>query len=262
MAAFGFAVGLSTLCSPASAAADDSASVLLTPIPDGIYSGYAALAPAFTTVTGHWKQPAVTCGPAYAGLTGGVANMVNTGSSMLKVPGLTGLGLASTLLTSHVGPWIGMEGMNGKDRVLVQTGTSVNCVLGVPRNIAFFDVPSTQNQEPALTWDAPPTLPGDDMQATITWDGHDTYRMTLRNITRGWRKDQTNHIAVVPRAALAVVESIPYEVPSFSSVSFTDVTANGKPLGAYGPTALHITSPLSPPTPLQGSAFTVPAFAG
>lgn len=259
LAAIGVAVALSPLESIASATPPDSASVLLRPTMDGVYSGYSALAPAFTTLTGHWKQPAVTCAPVFAGLANSAAALANTGASWLSVPGMSPIGLASKLFTPQVGVWIGLEGMNGSGRTLVQTGTQVNCVLGVPQTVALFDVPSTQDQVPAVTWATPPTLPGDDIQATITWDGHDTYRMTLSDLTHGWRKDSTYHFAVIPRAAMAIVESVPDNVPTFSPVSFTDVTANGKPLAAYDPAPQHINSPTIAPTPLQGTTFTVPA---
>lgn len=258
VAAFGAAAALSAVSCPASNAAPDNSAGLPAHVHD-YYSGYAASGPAFTSLTGRWKQPAVSCEPAYVAWARGLANLADLGSTVLTVPGLSGLGLLSVLFTPHVGSWIGLEGMAGTNRILVQVGTQASCELGVPRYVALFEVPSTRQQTPAVTWDTPPTLPGDDMRATITWDGHGTYRMTLSDLTRGWHKDSTNQVAVVPRLALAVVESVPHNVPTFGSVPFTDVTANGQPLSAYHPTAVHIDSPTVAPTPLRDTTFTVTA---
>ncbi len=237
-----------------------------------VYSGYAAVAPSFRTVSAHWKQTAVTCPPSdLDGLAGGVANTVMTGSSVVRVPGLLAVpdGLAGTLFVPHVAQWVGLVGMNGPtDRSLVQTGTATLCSDGVPHYTAFFETPSFANQSgephpdadaPGVSWENPPTKPGDDMAATVSWDGAATYRLTVADTTRGWHYGATYHSGVIPTAALTVGESIPYNVPGFTPMTFTHVTADGKPFAAYHPRRLAITPPGLVPTPLTSDSFTVPS---
>lgn|GEM_PF-3888872 len=237
-----------------------------------VYSGYAAVGPSFTVMTGHWKQTAVTCPVAdELGLAGGAVNTLMTGSSIQKIPGLADIpgAVEGTLYVPHVATWIGMVGMHGpKDRQLIQTGTTAICQDGEPHYGAFFETPSFDNQAdeptvdagaPGLRWETPPAAVGDDIAATITWDGAATYRLTLADTTRNWHYGATYRSEVTPTAALSVVEAIPYNVPGFAPVTFTDVTANGKPLDAYHPQTMSITWPRVTPTPIRGGSFTVPS---
>lgn len=245
-------------CGPAAAAGPAQDTPLqVGPGPD-IYSGYAVVAPSFTAVTGAWKQPALTCGPPYSGLIGGVRNTIDTGSSMLRVPSLQDdpVSTMGTLFIPHVATWIGMVGMHGPDRTLIQTGTSMLCLLGVPKAYTFFEIPAG-HAVTAVTWNTPAAEPGDDMRAGITWDGHSTYRMSISDVTRNWHKDAAYRVDVVPRAALTVFESIPDNVPTFRPVTFTDVTADGRPFGDFHPQTLRIAAPPITPTPLTGTSFTV-----
>nr|WP_232542239.1 G1 family glutamic endopeptidase [Nocardia bovistercoris] len=242
----------------------------LTPGPQ-VYSGYGAAAPSFTTITAHWTHPEVICPPAISGVLGGVTNTIVTGSSMLKIPGLLAIPEAAinTLVIPHMGAWIGMVGTNeSNQRTLIQTGTGALCVDGVAHHTAFFAAPSFGDQSglpvpdpgtPGTTWDDPPIYPGDDLTATITWDGQSTYRLTLADTTQGWNYGATYHSPVTPTGALAVVEAIPYNVPGFSPVTFTDVAADGKPLDTYDVRPLAIDGPRINPTPLTGTSFTVPS---
>ncbi|WP_405178680.1 G1 family endopeptidase [Nocardia sp. NBC_01377] len=266
IAALGLALTTLSLCGPASAAPPPQ----LTPGP-AVYSGYGALASSFTTLTAHWTQPEVTCPPTISGVLGGVTNTLVTGSSMLKIPGLLAIPEAAigTLFVPHMGAWIGMVGTNEtNNRSLVQTGTGALCLDGVAHNTAFFAAPSFGDQSglpvpdpdaPGTTWDNPPIRSGDDITATITWDGQSTYRLTLANTTRGWHYGATYHGSVIPTGALTVVEAIPYNVPGFSPVTFTDVTADGKPLSTYDVRTLAIDGPHITPTPLTGTTFTIPS---
>ncbi|MFC3438663.1 G1 family glutamic endopeptidase [Nocardia seriolae] len=254
---------------PGSGWADPAAPApLLTPNAD-VYSGYGAVAPEFTVLTAHWREPEVSCPPS--GIPGGLVNTVMTGSSIQRIPGLAAVpgGVEGVLFVPHVATWIGLVGMNGAtDRHLIQTGTAVICDGGVAYHQAFFETPSFGDQAgmpepdanaPGNNWDTPATMPGDELEATITWDGHETYRLVVADTTRGWRFGATSRNPVVPTGALAVVESIPYNVPGFTPVTFTGVTADGKPLDSYAPRPLTITATSTTPTALTGGSFTVPA---
>ncbi|MET9486193.1 G1 family glutamic endopeptidase [Nocardia sp. NPDC006630] len=248
---------------------------LISPISPGgdNYSGYAAVAPSFKVLSAQWKVPAVTCPPFgnLGGAVNGAVNTILTGGSVLRVPGLLnhpGAALG-TLMIPHVGPWIGLVGMGpGGDRTLIQTGTVAACDNGVPRYSGFFETPSFGDQAgmpvpdadaPGNSWESPQTVPGDDIAATVTWDGHTTYRMTVADTTQGWHYGATFESTVIPTAALAVSESIPYNVPTYTPITFTNVTADGRPLAAYNPQSLSIAAPRITPTAITGDSFTIPS---
>ncbi|WP_297626103.1 G1 family glutamic endopeptidase [Nocardia sp.] len=248
---------------------------LISPISPGgdNYSGYAAVAPSFKVLSAQWKMPTLTCPPFgdLGGAVNGVVNSVLTGGSVFRVPGLLahpGAALG-TLMIPHFGPWIGLVGMGpGGDRTLIQTGTIGECDAGVPHYFGFFETPSFSNQEgmptpdadtPDNRWNTPPTIPGDEVAATITWDGRTNYHLAVADTTQGWHYGATFQSPVIPTAALAVVEGIPYNVPGFTSVTFTGVTADGRPLATYNPQSLSIAAPHISPTPITDDSFTIPS---
>jgi hypothetical protein len=263
------AAGLTPPASAQQNPAGARAATLLTPGAE-IYAGYGAVAASFRVLAARWTMPAVTCPPA--GLLGGVVDgaisTVLTGGSVLRVPGLLAnpTDALVTLVYPHLAPWIGLIGMGpGGDRTLVQTGTDVVCDHGVPQYGAFFVTPSFGDQDgvpipddgaPGTRWSTPPTTPGDAIAATVDWDGDGAYRLAVADTTRGWHYGATFRSSVVPTGAVAVVESIPYNVPGFTPVAFTGVTADGRPFGDYRPRALTI-APRLGPTPLSGDSFAV-----
>ncbi|WP_194816469.1 G1 family glutamic endopeptidase [Nocardia sp. XZ_19_385] len=228
-----------------------------------VYSGYSAQ-PAdeapIKSVTARWTQPAISCN-AFASLTGGLENMIGTGSALIQTPGMLAnpLGLVVTQFVPHMSYWVGLVGGEGRDMTLIQTGTSAACVLGVVEYGGFFEAPSLRNQKSPEAWTDPGVAPGDVMRATVTWDGADSYRLVLENTTAGWSKEDTMELAgITPQLALAVGETIPCNSPDFTPVEFTEVTADGKPFGDYEVRSWSI-SPCTPiaPGPLEGESFTI-----
>ncbi|MFC9893418.1 G1 family glutamic endopeptidase [Nocardia sp. NPDC127579] len=228
-----------------------------------VYSGYSVTAPEHApirSVSARWTQPTVSCN-SLAGLTGGLENLIGTGSALLRTPGMLAnpLGLAVTQFVPHMSYWVGLVGGEDQDMTLVQTGTSVACVLGMVEYGGFFEAPSLRNQKSPEAWTDPGVEPGDVMAATVTWDDVDTYRLVLTNTTAGWTKEQTMRLeGITPRLALAVGETIPCNSPDFTPIEFTEVTADGRPFGEYEVRSWTV-SPCAPiePSPLHGSSFTI-----
>ncbi|MEV6277195.1 G1 family glutamic endopeptidase [Nocardia sp. NPDC051832] len=228
-----------------------------------VYSGYSATAAdkaPIKSVTARWTQPTVSCN-AFASLTGGLANMVGTGSALAQTPGMAAnpLGLLVTQFVPHVGFWVGLVGGEGRDTTLIQTGTTAVCVLGLVEYGGFFETPSLRNQKSPEAWVDPEVTPGDVMHATVSWDGVDSYRLVLANTTAGWTKEDTIQLAgITPELALAIGEAIPCNAPDFTPVEFTEVTADGKPFGDYEVRSWTI-SPCTEiaPGPLHGTSFTI-----
>lgn len=269
-AGFGLALLTCSIGGVAAPARADAPAPLLSPGPN-VYSGYGAVAPSFSVLSARWTQPSVSCPSSLEGAIGGLSNTVQTGSSILKIPGMAAQpdGVIGTTFVPHVATWIGMVGMNGAtDRTLIQTGTVTVCQDGVAHPMGFFETPSFDNQAgepdvdanaPGTMWDTPATDPGDAIEATVTWDGSSSYRLIVANTTKGWKYGATFHSSVVPTGALTVLESIPYNVPGYSPVTFTDVTADGKPFGAYETHTFTIDGPNIVPGPLNDKSFTVPS---
>lgn len=224
-----------------------------------VYSGWAVQAPVIRSTSATFNVPAVGCTPG-AGIGGGLANMVNTGSALLNTPGMLAspVSYLVTQFTQHVGVWIGLIGGAGLDQTLMQTGVDASCDPGGPSYGAFFEMPSLRNQAPPTYWDDPPTKPGDTMRASAVWNGKDSTSMTLTNVTRNWTKTATYHMNFTPELALAVAESIPYNVPRFGEVRFTEVAADGKPYERFSrQRQFSITPPTITPTPLTRHSFAI-----
>ncbi|MEV0249604.1 G1 family glutamic endopeptidase [Nocardia sp. NPDC050712] len=229
-----------------------------------VYSGYSVTAPV-QSVSARWTQPTISCN-AFAGLTGGLENIIGTGSSLIKTPGMLAnpLGLVVTQFVPHMSYWVGLVGGDGHDMTLIQTGTSTVCALGAVEYGAFFEAPSLRDQKAPEAWTEPAVAPGDVMRATVTWDGADTYRLVLANTTADWTKEQSLRLpGIAPKLALAVGETIPCNAPDFTPVEFTEVTADGKPFGDYEVRtwSVHPCGAIAP-GPLRGDSFTITQPAG
>ncbi|MGW0252290.1 G1 family glutamic endopeptidase [Nocardia goodfellowii] len=228
-----------------------------------VYSGYSVTAPdqaPITSVTARWTQPTISCN-ALASLTGGLQNMIGTGSALGRTPGMLAnpLGLAVTQFVPHMSFWVGLVGGEGEDMTLIQTGSAAACALGVVEYGGFFEVPSLREQKSPEAWTDPSVAPGDVMHATVSWDGADSYELVLTNVTADWTEETTVRLpGITPKLALAVGETIPCNAPDFTPVEFTEVTADGRPFGDYEVRTWTI-SPCTPiePGPLRDESFTI-----
>lgn len=263
------------LCMPAvfvlSIAIAPAATADTNPQPAGaahVYSGYStgssqrttADSPVLNSVSARFTVPAVSCTP-FSGSVGGVENMFTTDFSLLKTPGIWSNPF-STLVTQfapHMSTWVGLIGGEGKGKTLIQTGVNAACVLGETSYGAFFEMPSMAAQTPPDAWTNPAVKAGDLMEAEVTREGAGpNFQLTLTDLTAGWTKQTTLQSSVTPRLALAVTESIPCNVPTFSPIQFSDVQANGRPFGAY-PVQNWVIEPCQKVAPgsLNGTSFTV-----
>ncbi|MBV8958604.1 MAG: hypothetical protein JOZ37_13500 [Actinobacteria bacterium] len=161
------------------------------------WSGYVASGGRFTTVSGSWTVPAVNCSSTPNGV---------------------------------VALWVGIDGAGSK--TVEQTGTFSACDQGSASYAAWYEA------FPASSIILPnPVGPGDNMSATVTNTGPNTFSLVLTNNSRGWTS--TNNIQV--RGRLASAEAI-VEAPSlhgqivpladFGSTGFSNVTVNGAPLSS------------------------------
>jgi Peptidase A4 family len=197
-------------------------------------SGANAMPTTFTTVTGSWVLPAVTCGTS------------NAYSSF----------------------WVGLGGFAGSSQALEQTGTEADCVRGQARYSVWYElVPA-----PAVTADLA-VQPGDSITGTVTVSGT-TVTMTLTNNTEGQSFTKTATVSSPDTSSAEWIAEAPASCGSsgngcralplanFGTVSFTNAsttTAAGTTgtVGGDGWTATAITLDGS-----SGSSFPRSRFAG
>ena len=184
------------------------------------WAGYAVTGATFTTASGSWTQPGVSC-------TGKV-----TQSAF----------------------WVGIDGYASTDPTVQQIGTDADCtkgshkVPGGPSYYAWFEMfPGSLVVLNTATY---PLSPGDGMSASVTIVGSN-YQLVLTDAGR-WSFSTTQSAPSPPQNASAewIVEAPtvckgskcqPVALADFGAVGFTGATANGKPVNGSGFAAHQIT---------------------
>ncbi len=191
------------------------------------WSGYAATGGRFTSVSSAWTQPAVTCA-------------------------------AQTTFSSF---WVGLDG-DGTQSV-EQTGTEADCSGGAAAYSGWFEMfpnaPEFYNN---------PVRPGDAMSASVTTSGSGSFTLTLTDRTQGWNQVTTQTSATAQLGSAEVIAEAPSAatvepLSNFGTVSFSDATVDGAPIG--GNTSLSALTMLSaagateatPSALTGGNAFSV-----
>jgi hypothetical protein len=181
------------------------------------WAGYAVTGPAgsFTSVTGSWVEPTVSC---------------------------------TTSQASAAAFWVGLDGYSASDNAVEQTGTDSDCLKGTkkkpggPSYYAWWEIDTPSSTSSTTINDK--VSPGDEMTATVT-DSGGTYTMTLVDSgpTNTW---SSTHVATSPTATDSSAEWIA-EDPSvcsdskctllkladFGSVNFGGTTANGSSILSF-----------------------------
>jgi hypothetical protein len=181
------------------------------------WGGYAATG-SFTSVSGSWVEPSVTC---------------NSYNDLFA-------------------PWVGIDGFNSS--TVEQTGVQTDCSSGSPVLSAWYEM---YPAAPVYWSDA--VSQGDHITASVTYNGSSSYTLKLSDTTKGWSHTVNKSLNASNASCEAVIESPTSSYPSFSSLTFTNVTCNGEPLADYGLTDLE--SGGYGPTGLSGGTFSmVPGF--
>lgn len=207
------------------------------------WSGYVATGQAFSTVTGSWNVPAVSC-PAGA--------------------------------TSYSSQWIGIDG-DGSSTV-EQDGTESDCAGGTPSYGAWYEMYGDNAVNSGYEVPLPDQVaPGDAMTASVSLAGS-TWTLAISDTTRSWT--ESIPIASPSPAPQQVSAEWIVERPEvngslatlsdFGNAAFTSATAaNGSTSGpissfAYQPVQMVGSTVLANPGPLTaaGSAFGVAWNAG
>ena len=203
LAAAGSVVLAAALADPASAAgASPAASPASFPHydharhSDQIWGGYADTGARFTSISGSWTVPALNC---------------------------------SSVPNSSVSPWIGIDGFDSD--TVEQIGFDQDCENGVAAYYPWVEMYPADSIYFTETVKA-----GDHITASVSVSGS-SWTLTEKDTTRGWSKTFHESGSDQLSSAEAIVEDLGngiQPVAPFGSVTFTGLTANGKPLASAG----------------------------
>lgn len=162
------------------------------------WSGYVAYPAQFTPVTftevsAQWVEPTVTCPKKDAW----------------------------TLF------WVGFDGWPSSDGTVEQGGTSAQCVNGVPRYTAFYEMWPSESVQTAFSVNA-----GDHISARVDYTSSDTFVITVADADTGQFLNKTTTCATCARSSAEWVAESPshfgtdrwFPLADYGTMAFTDAT--------------------------------------
>jgi len=166
---------------------------------DNSWGGYAVTGGSYDAVTGNWTVPALNCS-ATAGDISFWSGLDGWTSSTVEQIGLDAVCTKSGQVQYN--PWVEMY----------------------PANSIYF---------------SDPVKAGDTMTSSVTTNGSGSFTLVLADPTQGWTKTYTKSLkSAALSSAEVIVEAIGSQeippCPDFSSIQFSDVTANGGAFAAAG----------------------------
>jgi hypothetical protein len=196
------------------------------------WAGYADTAGTYKSVSASWTQPTGTCGSG------------DTYSAF----------------------WIGIDGYSSS--TVEQTGTAVDCVGKTAEYYAWYELYPGPSEYYSNTVKA-----GDHFTATVTWLGGDKFSLYIDDSTQGWSHTTDASLGSTPaRTSAEVIVEAPcctdsggiLPLTDFGSITFTDATANGEPIGtpSLDPVGINIVDGSGNPEltctvlPPDGDSFT------
>ena len=122
-------------------------------------------------------------------------------------------------------PWVGIDG-DGNNTV-EQTGVATDCQTGSPRHEAWYEM-----YPAAPVYYNDPISTGDKFTASVTVSGTN-FTLKITDKTKGWTESVTKSSASAQKSTAEAVIEAPGGYPAISTVSFSTVKFNGKPLGSF-----------------------------
>jgi hypothetical protein len=181
------------------------------------WGGYVATGSGFTSIVGSWVEPKVTC---------------NSDNNLFA-------------------PWVGIDGYGSN--TVEQTGAQVSCASGSPAYSAWYEMyPKAPVYLSTSTY---PVSANDKFTGSVTTSGNGSYKITLKDTTKGWTYTTTKSLDGENVSAEAIIESPSQSYPTFTAVKFSAITVNGEVFSDFDPTPLS--SGGYSPTALNGGAFSL-----
>jgi hypothetical protein len=197
------------------------------------WSGYAATGGTFSSVSGSWTVPSVTC-PAET--------------------------------TTYSSQWIGIDGY-ASDTV-EQDGTGASCLAGTPYYNAWYemygDEAIDEGAEVGLSSSSYPVSPGDAMTASVSV-ANSVWTLAIADTTKGWSysieipwavpwRSSAEWIVERPEVGWSLSALADFASASFTGASATDGTTSG-PISSFSfqPIEMDGSTLLAAPGPLEQS---------
>jgi hypothetical protein len=133
--------------------------------------------------------------------------------------------------------WVGLDGFNSSS--VEQTGTDVDCAGATPVYYGWYEM------YPAAPVNFANTVePGDQLSASVTFSGTETYTLVLTDGTQGWTQTITENESGLDRSSAEVITEAPSSesgvlpLADFGTVSYGASSANGTSLDTQSPTEI------------------------
>lgn len=157
---------------------------------------------------------------------------VSFGSFTTATAGWTEPSVTCTSANDLVAPWVGIDG-DGSSTV-EQTGVATDCSSGSPVYRAWYEM-----YPAAPVYYSDPVGAGDEIAATVTRTGTNSYQLVISDTTQGWSETITQSLASQHSSAEAIIESPTGSYPDISGgVRFTGVKFDDTNLAATNPSAV------------------------
>jgi hypothetical protein len=183
--------------------------------------GYVVTGSTYTSTTADWTMPSLTC--------------------------------TSQDNDEYVAIWTGLDGYSSP--TTEQIGVLAECLNDTTEYVAWYDM------YPGTVEDFDNTLePGDDLVASVAYDGSSKFTLTLDDTTRGWDESTTQTLAGTDRSSAETVVEAPSTlscVPAQTLADFTNDTVDGKALGDLDPVEVTGSDPDITVSAVSGKSFSV-----
>lgn len=133
--------------------------------------------------------------------------------------------------------WVGLDGFASNS--VEQTGTDSDCVGKTPSYYGWYEMFPA-----APVFFKTQVKAGNEMSASVTFSGTDTYTLVLRNVSRGWTHTIVKDEAGLARSSAEVITEAPsttsgvLPLADFGTIVFSSVKVSGILLRKLNPTRI------------------------
>jgi len=141
-----------------------------------------------------------------------------------------------TSATRYSSFWVGLDGFSSG--TVEQTGTDTDCAGGRPRYYGWYEM------YPAGSVDySNPVSAGDTINASVTYQGSNSFRLVLSDVTKGWTQTTTKSLAGAARSSAEVIIEAPcctasggiLPLANFGTAHISNSLVNGSAIGNTSP---------------------------
>jgi len=131
--------------------------------------------------------------------------------------------------------WVGLDGYNSSS--VEQTGSEVDCIGRTAEYYAWYEMYPNASVTYSNT-----VRPGDHFNASVTYQGNNSFSLFIADTTQGWSHNTVKSLAGAPRSSAEVIIEAPcctfsggiLPLADFGTASFTNSDANGSAIGNAG----------------------------